>query len=190
VVNETDYEIIKLILEGNTSAYAILLDKYRNMVFTLAYNILQNKEDAEELAQDVFVKAFNALSSFKGESLFSTWLYRIVINTSLNKKKLSKIKLVADDSELHESVYTDLDTIIKQHEKNDRKKIVQSAIRLLKDDERLCITLFYIHELSIAEINELTGISVSNIKILLHRGRKSLYGQLNILLKAEIKNLI
>jgi RNA polymerase sigma-70 factor (ECF subfamily) len=191
VIDKTDYEIIKEVSAGNISAYTVLLDRYKNMVFSLAYNILQNKEDAEELSQDVFIKAFNALSSFKGESLFSTWLYRIVINTSLNKKKLVSInkKILDDDSELQEFAYADLDSL-KQYQKKDRKKIVQSAIKLLKENERLCITLFYINELSITEINELTEISISNIKILLHRGRKSLYNQLNILLKAEIKNLI
>jgi len=190
VIDKTDHEIIREVIAGNISAYAMLLERYKNMVFTLAYNILQNKEDAEELSQDVFVKAFNALSSFKGESLFSTWLYRIVINTSINKKKLRKIQPVSTDSELTEDTYKDLDNLINQHEINDRKKIVQCAIRLLKEDERLCITLFYINELSISEINELTGISVSNIKILLYRGRKNLYAQLTILLKAEINNLI
>ena len=188
--DRTDYEIIKEVTAGNISAYTILLNRYKNMVFTLANNILQNREDAEELSQDVFIKAFNALPLFKGESLFSTWLYRIVINTSLNKKKSNKIKIYDDSSELHEDVYNDIDSLINQYEKKDRKKIVQSAIKLLKNDERLCITLFYINELSITEINKLTDISISNIKILLHRGRKSLYSQLNILLKAEINNLI
>ena len=160
------------------------------MVFTLANNIIRNKEDAEEIAQDVFVKAFKALPSFKGESLFSTWLYRIVINTSLNKKKLSKINLLTDESELSEDTYSDIDSLLKQQERKDIKKFVQEAIKLLKDDERLCITLFYINELSIAETNELTGISISNVKILLHRGHKNLYAQLKISLKAEVNNLI
>ena len=190
MIDKTDREIISEVIAGNVSAYTALLDRYKNMVFTLAYNILQNKEDAEELTQDAFIKAFNALSSFKGESLFSTWLYRIVINTSLNKKKSNKIKIAIDDSELHEDVYADIDNLINQYEKKNRKTIVQSAIRSLKDDERLCITLFYINELSISEINELTGISISNIKILLHRGRKNLYVQLKLLLKTEIDNLI
>ena len=190
MIDKTDHEIIKEVKAGNIPAYTILLDRYKSMVFTLAYNILQNKEDAEELAQDVFVKVFNALPSFKGDSLFSTWLYRIVINASINKKKLRNIKLVTDADRLYEDIHDDFNSLINQQERNDRKRIVQSAIKSLKDDERLCITLFYIHELSITEINELTGISVSNIKILLHRGRKSLYTQLNILLKAEINNLI
>jgi RNA polymerase sigma factor (sigma-70 family) len=190
VIDKPDHEIIKEVRAGNISAYTVLLDRYKNLVFTLANNIIHNKEDAEEIAQDVFVKAFRALPSFKGESLFSTWLYRIVINTSLNKKKLSKIKLLADESELPENTYSNVDSLLKQQERKDIKKIVQDAIKLLKDDERLCIILFYINELSITEINELTGMSISNIKILLHRGRKNLYAQLNILLRTEIKNLI
>ncbi len=189
MIDKPDHEIIKDVKAGNISAYAVLLDRYKNLVFTLANNIVRNKEDAEEITQDVFVKAFKALSSFKGESLFSTWLYRIVINTSLNKKKLSKLKLT-DDSDLQEDSYSDIDSLLKQQERKDIKKILQDAIKLLKDDERLCITLFYINELSIAEINELTDISISNVKILLHRGRKSLYVQLKILLKAEVKDLI
>ncbi|MEO8711032.1 MAG: RNA polymerase sigma factor [Parafilimonas sp.] len=186
----TDHEIIKQVVAGNTSAYTYLINKYKNMVFTLSYAILQNREDAEELAQDVFIKAFNALPSFKGESLFSTWLYRIVINTSLNKKKLNNIKPLITDGDLSEDIYIDVDTLIKQQERKDRVKIVQSAIRLLKEDERLCITLFYINELLIAEINELTGISISNVKILLHRGRKNLYNELRLLLKTEISKLV
>jgi RNA polymerase sigma factor (sigma-70 family) len=189
VTDKTDHEIIKEIQSGNISVYSVLLNKYKNMVFTLAYNIIQNREDAEELTQDVFIKVFNALSAFKGESLFSTWLYRIVINTSVNKKKLRKIKFSNIDSESLDDAQVDLDTLINQHEKTDRKKIVQSAIKYLKDDERLCITLFYINELSLAEINELTEISISNIKILLHRGRKNLYLQLKMLLKAELNTL-
>ena len=190
MIDKTDHEIISEVKAGNVSAYSVLIDRYKNMVFTLAYNVIQNKEDAEELAQDVFVKAFKALSIFKGESLFSTWLYRIVINTSINKKKLRKIKLTSIDNETFEDAYNDFDSLISQHETNDRKKIVQTAIKALKDDERLCITLFYINELSIAEINELTEISISNIKILLHRGRKNLYAQLKALIKTEINNLI
>jgi RNA polymerase sigma-70 factor (ECF subfamily) len=189
VIDKTDHEIIKEVKAGNISLYAVLLDRYKNLVFTLANNIVRNKEDAEEIAQDVFVKAFKALSSFKGESLFSTWLYRIVINTSINKKNLSKIKISADESNIPEDSYVDIDNLLKQQERKDIKRIVQEAIKLLKDDERLCITLFYINELSVAEINELTGISISNVKILLHRGRKNLFAQLKLSLKAEVNNL-
>lgn len=190
MANATDLKVIEAIKEGNTAAYTILIDKYKNMVFTLAFNILLNREDAEELTQDAFVKAFNALSNFKAESLFSTWLYRIVINASLNKKKLNNVKLIVHEKELENHVNSSVNDSFKQQEKSERKKVIQAAIRLLKENERVCITLFYLNELSLAEINELTSISIQNIKILLHRGRKNLYQQLSILLKAEIKNLI
>jgi RNA polymerase sigma-70 factor (ECF subfamily) len=189
VVEKTDIEIIEEVKAGGISSYSVLINRYKNLVFMLAFNILQNKEDAEELAQDAFVKVYNALATFKANSLFSTWLYRIVINASLNKKKLNKIKLIADDTIIN--VEDDnVDSLLEQQEKNDRKKIVQSAIALLKTDERICITLFYLNELSILEINELTDISIANIKVLLHRGRKNLYNHLSTLLKSEIKNLV
>lgn len=191
MIDATDLKIIENIKAGDVAAYALLIDKYKNMVFTLAYNIIQNREDAEELSQDVFVKAFRSLSSFRNESSFSTWLYRIVINTSLNKKKLHrlKIELISDDMESFHSVFVDINSL-QEHQTNDIKKNIQEAIRLLKLDERLCITLFYINELTIAEINELTEINISNIKVLLHRGRKSLYHHLKLLLKTEIDDLI
>lgn len=189
MVDKIDIEIIEEVKAGNVSAYGVLINRYKNLVFSLAFNILQNKEDAEELAQDAFVKAYNALATFKADSLFSTWLYRIVINASLNKKKLKKIKLVADDKIVNIEDNS-VDNLLEQQEKSDRKKIVQSAIALLKTDERLCITLFYLNELSIQEINELTDISIANIKVLLYRGRKNLYNHLNGMLKSEIKNLV
>ena len=112
---KTDVEIIEEVKAGNISAYTVLINRYKNMVFTLAFNILQNKEDAEELAQDAFVKAYNALSSFKADSLFSTWLYRIVINASLNKKKLNKKKLVAHENGI--DIESDVDDLLEHTRK-------------------------------------------------------------------------
>ncbi|HXL57789.1 MAG TPA: RNA polymerase sigma factor [Chitinophagaceae bacterium] len=188
--NHTDQVIIKEVLAGNTAAYTALVNRYRNMVFTLAYNIILNREDAEEVAQDIFVKAFNALRSFKEQSAFSTWLYRIVVNTALNKKKLRRFTTVdiAEQitSEEQENVYS----LLQQHISRDQKKYIQLAMNALRDDERICMTMFYLNELPVNEIHELTGISVANIKVILHRGRKHLYDQLHGLLKTEIKNLI
>jgi RNA polymerase sigma factor (sigma-70 family) len=190
VNNKTDHEIIHDIRAGNNAAFNVLINKYKNMVFTLAYNIVLNKEDAEELAQDAFIKAFYALPSFKEKSAFSTWLYRIVLNTSLNKKKLRKMKMAVGEEEIIDEVYNDMNALLMQQEKSDRKKFIQLAMLSLKEDERLCITLFYLNELSADEINELTGLNISNIKVLLHRGRKNLYSQLSILLKKEVDHLI
>ncbi|MEP6682294.1 MAG: sigma-70 family RNA polymerase sigma factor [Parafilimonas sp.] len=188
--NIPDNEIINDIKAGNIVAYNVLVNKYKNMVFTLAYNIILNREDAEELSQDVFVKAFKSLSSFKGDAKFSTWLYRIVVNTSLNKKKLKKPVTFLSEPELLLKSETELIYLLKQHETNDIKRFVQAAIHFLKEDERLCITMFYINELSVNEINELTGITVANVKVLLHRGRNNLYHHLKMMLKKELKDII
>ena len=190
MTNIPDNEIINDIKAGNVAAYNVLVNRYKNMVFTLAYNIILNREDAEELSQDVFVKAFKSLSAFKGEAKFSTWLYRIVVNTCLNKKKLKKpVIFLAEPGLLLEDSH-ELSYLLKQHEKSDARKFLQAAIHLLKDDERLCITMFYINELSVNEINELTGITIANVKVLLFRGRNNLYHHLKMMLKKELKDLI
>jgi len=190
VNHQTDELVIKKVLKGDSAAYGALVTKYSNMIFTLAYNIILNREDAEEVAQDVFLKAFKALPSFKKQSAFSTWLYRIVVNVALNKKKLKKF-ITAD---INEEITTEEDytiySLLEQYESRDQKKFIQLAMSTLREDERICITMFYLNELSVSEIHELTEISIANIKVLLHRGRKHLYAQLNNLLKTEIKNLM
>lgn len=160
------------------------------MVFTLLFNILLHREDAEETAQDVFVKAYKALESFKGTSKFSTWLYRIAVNAALNKKKIKTSNIVPIDAFAEDELYEDVYDLLDKCENDDRKKFVQLAVQYLKDNERICITLFYLNELQIGEIHEMTGISTSNIKILLHRGRKNLYGKLKQLLKSDVNHLI
>lgn len=160
------------------------------MVFTLVYNILLNREDAEEIAQDVFVKAYKGLADFKGHSSFSTWLYRIAVNAALNKKKIRSFNIVPVESQIEVEETNSFEGLLEQCKENDRRKFVQIAIQQLKDDERICITLYYLNELQVNEIHELTGISTANIKVLLYRGRKSLYKHLEQLLKTEIDSLI
>lgn len=158
------------------------------MVFTLAYNILLNREDAEEIAQDVFVKAFGSLASFKQQAKFSTWLYRIVVNTALNKKKLHKLIAVEIAGQPAAEEWIEEDALLP-YESKDLKKYIQHAMRALPDNERICIAMFYLNELAVNEISELTGITTANIKVLLHRGRKHLYATLSELLKTELNSL-
>jgi len=186
VNHQTDQVIINNVLAGEIAAYSELVNRYSSMVFTLAYNIVLNREDAEEIAQDVFVKAFTSLKYFKQQSKFSTWLYRIVVNTSLNKKKLHRLMTVdiAEQLTEDESEYS-----LPEYENEDMKQFVQHAVSTLPDNERICIIMYYLNELSVNEINELTGITTANIKVLLHRGRKHLYNKLNELLKNELNHL-
>lgn len=178
--------IIENVLAGNIHAYAQIVDAYKDAAVNLAYNIILNREDAEEIAQDAFIKAFTALRSFKGDAKFSTWLYRIVVNAALNKRRLKKLTLT-ELNEAHEQTPSHEEEAVSPGE---IKKHIQRALKYLNEKERICITLFYLQELSIEEINEVTGYSPANIKILLYRGRKSLYGLLHKYLKHEINNLI
>ena len=88
VINDQHY--INQIIEGNTNAFSVLVNQYKDLVFTLAYKMLKNREDAEEVSQDVFIKIFKSLNKFKGDSKFSTWIYKITYNTCLDYLKKSK----------------------------------------------------------------------------------------------------
>lgn len=176
-------------LQGDVHAFAILVDHYKDMAVGLAYHILLNQQDAEEIAQDAFVKAYHALAAFKGQSKFSTWLYRIVVTTALNKKKLKKQPVVSIEYGGHELYGMSDDEVPGTIAKANRQHILQ-ALKTLTANERVCISLYYLDELSVDEINSITGITHSNIKVLLHRGRKNLYRALQLLLKTEITDLI
>ncbi len=188
MTNQNDLVIVEKVLGGDANAYAIIVENYKDMAVTLAYNILLSREDAEEAAQDAFIKAYTGLKSYNGSAKFSTWLFRIIINTSLNKKKMRKLKAV----EITE--HPDNFLVDSQQESatliHDQRKFIQLSLQSLNEKERICITLYYLNEFHIEEIKEITGISVSNIKVLLHRGRKSLHIALHKRLKNETTTLM
>jgi RNA polymerase sigma factor (sigma-70 family) len=190
VTDNSDLIIIKKVLAGNRNAYALLVDRYKDMAVGLAYNILLNREDAEEIAQDAFVKAYGSLYTYRATAKFSTWLYRIVVNCALNKKKLKKYAVVNLDTTtqniLEEEAGDGLQSMMQQAS----KEHIQAALQTISDNERICISLYYLSELSVEEIHAVTGIMASNIKVLLYRGRKSLYASLKQRLKQEIRDLI
>ena len=189
----TDQEeqiIIKKVLGGNAHAFAALVNAHKDMAVLLAYNILLSQGDAEEVAQDAFVKAYGALRSFKADSRFSTWLYRIVINTALNKKKLKRHYVIEITEAVAEQGPLDVGDFPFRQVTAEQRKYIQLALRSLTLNERLCITLYYLHELAVEEIHQLTAISPSSIKVLLYRGRKNLYTALHNHLKGELTNLI
>ena len=183
--NPSDKIIIRQISLGDVSAYSILVERYQNMAFTLALSITKNKEDAEEVAQDAFIKAYKNLESFQGKSKFSTWLYKIVYRTALSKVRIKKQlwqpldqKNEVDSSEN------------KKLEKQDRKKIIKLAIQRLNEDEAFLLILYYYQELNMEELAETTGLSVSNAKVKLYRARKNMYDQLQLMMNGQAKTLI
>lgn len=167
--------IIQRILKGETSLYEYFLDKYSQQVFILIVRIIENQEDAEELTQDTFLKAFEHLSSFKAESSFSTWIYRIAYNTAISATRKKKYEVLPmDDSLLGNLSDREVDQALDD-ESEERIKKLHEAIGKLDADERALITLFYDEEKSISETASILGWTESNTKVKLHRTRKKLY---------------
>ena len=186
-----DQIYIDRVLQGDTNAFAHLIDKYKNMAYTLAMKIVKNREDAEEVAQDSFLKAYQKLEGFKGQSKFSTWLYTIVYRSALTKVRKKKLETSDIDSYVIDNHKEDHDFPQLEAIKNgEQQKYVKKAIENLGEADALIITLFYLHDNSIEEIKEITDMSESNVKVRLFRARKKLYNELSLILKEEIKTIL
>ena len=167
--------IIHRIVKGETSLYEYFLDKYSQQVFVLIVRIVENQEDAEELTQDTFLKAFEHLSSFKAESSFSTWIYRIAYNTAISATRKKKQDLfVMDNAVLTNISDQQIDDTLND-ESEERIGKLNEAIKKLDAEERALISLFYNEEKPIGEIALILGLTESNTKVKLHRIRKKLY---------------
>ena len=172
----TDQIYIDRVLQGDTNAFAYLIDKYRNMAYTLAIKIVKNAEDAEEVAQDSFIKAFQKLESFKGASKFSTWLYTIVYRNAISSIRKKKIVTTDIDSFVIENHTDDFDfPQIEAIKNGEQKKYVNEAIDQLPETDALLITLFYLNDSSVEEIEAITGLTKANVKVKLFRARKKLH---------------
>lgn len=182
---------IKKVLQGNLPSFAILVEKHKGMAYTLALRIAKNQEDAEEIAQDAFMKVYNSLSTFKQDAKFSTWLYKIVYNTALSRFRKKQIESYSmEESSFVDSIHEQDDDGLDILHHKERKHIISTAIGRLKEDEGVAMTLFYLNENSIKEIEDITGFTSSNIKILLHRGRKKILFELKKILKEEIVDML
>jgi len=184
-----DQHYINLIIEGDTHAFAVLVDRYKNLVFTLSFKMLQNREEAEEVSQDEFIKVYRSLPKFKSESKFSTWLYKITYNTCLDrlrsKKRTTQIVSVDDFGEKEvRTLINVLDTI----EERERKQMIQNCLNLLPGEDSFLLTLYYFQENSLKEISKIMGINENNMKIKLFRSRIKLAGILKTQLEPEIIN--
>jgi RNA polymerase sigma-70 factor (ECF subfamily) len=186
-----DQIYIEKVLLGDTSSFSFLVESYKNMAYTIALKIVRSPEDAEEVAQDSFVKAFQQLQTFKGNSKFSTWLYTIVYRTAISKIRKKKLEVTDIDEYVIENHSIDFSfpqlDLLKAEE---QKKYVTLAINTLPEIDALLITLFYLNENTFDEIIEITGLTKTNIKVRLFRARKKLYKELSKILKTELKTIL
>ena len=175
MTNKNDQLNINKVINGNSNAFANLVDNYKNMVFSLAFKMTKNREEAEEVSQDTFIKAYKNLKSFKGDSKFSTWLYRIAYHACLdNLKKNKKHNTSFEINEVTFNQIKSVEDTLQTIERKERAQILDDCLLQLQDDERSLIWMFYYEELSLKEIIEVTSMSEANIKVKLHRARKKL----------------
>lgn len=187
----TDKEIINLILEGDRNLYRKIVERYQTMVFRICIGFLHNKDDADDLTQDIFIQAYTSLSRFKGGSAFSTWLYRIAVNASLNRIRKAKFNFlrVGDSSETKEisipaAHHDEPDNILMRKE---QQEIFQKALDSLKENQRTAIVLSKYDDLSQREIAEIMDISEGNVESLLFRAKANLREKLAIFYKNRNK---
>ncbi len=178
-----EQKLIEALQEGVNEAYSQLLDEYQQKVFSTCISFVPNKEDAEDIAQDVFIEVFNSISKFKGNSKLSTWIYRISVNKSLEfirkkntKKRFGFIQsLLGNDIPIDRSSYfTEFKHPGIQLENKEKNEILFAAINKLPEAQRIVYTLNKIDDLSYKEVSEITKKSISSIESLLFRAKKNL----------------
>jgi RNA polymerase sigma-70 factor (ECF subfamily) len=176
ILNASDYEIISQCLNGNSNAFEIIIDRYKKLIFNTAYRMMGNREEAEDIAQEAFIRIYNSLARYNPEYKFSTWSLKITTNLCLDGLRKRKGEMVPI-----EEVY-DLrdggDTPEEEYLKKEKQKIVQDAINRLPDKYRQFLVLFHDRNLSYQEIMDITGESLTIVKNRLYRARQMLKDEL------------
>ena len=173
--HNTDQHFINQVLAGNTNAFSVLVERYKDLVFTLAMRMLKNREEAEEVSQDTFIKVFKKLSSFKGDSKFSTWVYKVAYYSCLDRLKTYKReygKVAINEFTAHQ-VKT-LDNAFDALVEVEKVEVIQQCLQRLPSEDSALLTLFYFEEQSLDEIATVMGITANNVKVKLFRSRKKL----------------
>lgn len=182
---QEEYSLIDKVLAGDEASYALLVDKYKSYAYTIAMKILQNRAEAEEAAQDAFIKAFRYLNNFNRQAKFSTWLYRIVFNTSISYKRKNRNQFESIENQIIEySDHSDLEI-----EKNDKRVFINQALMKLTEADRLAVQLFYMKEYSLEEIAEMLNQNLNTVKVRVHRARQRMADELKKILKEEAVTL-
>jgi len=182
-----DNILIDKILSGDQTACRHLVERHKEYAFTIAYQILRNRENAEEAAQDAFIQAFKNMSSFNRQSKFTTWFYRIVFNAALTIKRRQKTIIEDIDTA---SMIADETTAGEDMQQRDQQFYIQKALGQLSAEDAAIIILFYLQEQSLEEIAQITGQTTNNAKVRLHRARQRLALVLDTLLKRETRSLL
>ncbi len=188
---EIEEIIIGKIKTGDFSACRYIVDKYKSFVFNIALRIVRNREDAEEVAQDSFIKAFKAIDSFKYQSKFSTWLYRITFNHAISRTRQKKFFQEEINEEITELKYLSVCADgLENLNRLDRRNILRKVMENLSTEENLLISLYYYEENSMAEVAQIVGLDENLVKVKIHRTRKKLHDLLFDLLGVKQEDIL
>jgi RNA polymerase sigma factor (sigma-70 family) len=188
---KTDEYYIREILKGDSGSFSQIVEKYSHLAFSLSMKILNQREDAEEAAQDAFIKAYNSLSSFQSGSTFKTWFFRIVYNTSISRLRTHKnTEMKLADVKISDTEIQATESAVEQLNKEDRHKYLQAGLKKLEPDEQVLLKMYYYDDFSMDEVSAITGLTVSNVKVKIYRSRKRLLMELKFILQDEIISIL
>jgi RNA polymerase sigma factor (sigma-70 family) len=183
-----DILYIEQVLAGKINAFSYIVDRHKDKAYNLAFRICGSHEEAEEIAQDSFLKAYKSLSGFKMKSSFATWLYRIVYNTAISQVRIKKKGILSlEEFPADATDFIGTNTSEEEAEKEYRSSLVNFALQKITEEERGLISLYYYDDMSIEEISDVTGLSKSNIKVRIFRARQKM---LEVIEMAEKNKLL
>lgn len=164
-------QCVQQVLSGNTSAFAYFVETYQDMAITIAHRICGNMQDAEDVVQESYVKAYRNLHTFRSESKFSTWLYRIVYNTAITQTK-ARMWMGSQETEIENAYDLGENRLEIDLEEMDRKEVVSDILQRMPKGDALLLTLYYMEDNPVKEIAKITGLNEPNVKVKLFRARK------------------
>lgn len=172
--------LVKQSQQGNTRAFEHLITMYQDKVYSLSYQLTGNRADAEDLAQNVFIKAYRSLPTFRNEANFGTWLYRITVNLSINEKRKKKPDVYLDnpvqtqEGEMPRMVASDTESPEEAYEKKEFRDMIQEALGELSTEHRAVLVLREMQDYSYDEIAVMLDCSLGTIKSRINRARQTL----------------
>ena len=181
-----DWQVVQAVQAGDVAAFDQLILKYRERVYAMIYNMTANREDAADLTQDAFIKAFQSINRFQGQSSFFTWLYRIAINGALTHIRRNKLRSFFSFDKVHEdssvaavlNQLTDKKDVEREVFVNELQERLNEALLKLSIPHRTVVTLFEIDGLSHEEIAEIMNCSVGTVRSRLHYAKQLLQAEL------------
>ncbi len=188
---DADWAVVRRVQAGDVAAFDQLIVKYRERVYSVVYNLCGNREDGADLAQTTFIKAFQSINRFQGQSSFFTWLYRIAVNATLTHLRKNRLrtffsfeKITEEDraseviDALTDKTGADRELFVKELQEK-----LNEALQKLSIKHRMVITLFEIDGLSHNEIAEIMGCSVGTVRSRLHYAKQLLQAELQSYLR-------